>query len=164
MSSRHSSQESSCAVILTFFIIPDCLTVGDERAKLEHNQSSFEWENWKETANQASLHYVELPTLQSWQVEEVYRNRQECKIRHKPVTEQSKNRHLPCLPLYLNRQLCPAWLVLLCRFLHYIAVSVFALHSKCCRVLYNCSNYLDRSILDTTEVYNNSVWKSVNGK
>ena len=74
MSSRHSSQESSCAVILTFFIIPDCLTVGDERAKLEHNQSSFEWENWKETANQASLHYVELPTLQSWQVysEHVY--------------------------------------------------------------------------------------------
>ena len=48
-------------------------------------------------------------------VEEIYRNRQKCKTRHKPVTVQSKNQHLPCLPLCKIRQLCLACLVLLCR-------------------------------------------------
>ena len=50
-------------------------------------------------------------------VEELYRIRQQGKIRHKPVTVQFKNRHLPCLPLSKILQLCPDCLVLLCRFL-----------------------------------------------
>ena len=58
------------AIILTLVISLDCLTVGDERKELEHNQSSFEWENRKEAPSprQARLYHVELPALQRGQV------------------------------------------------------------------------------------------------
>ena len=62
-------------------------------------------------------------------IEEIYRNRQLCKTRHKPLTVQ------------YSMQLCPSCLVMFCRFQHYTVVSVFALHKKCCRVLYNCSSW-----------------------